>query len=242
MRPILKSLLLLFAGAIYVVGGLRAAPPAESPIPLEKGNRWTYQGKIETTLVNSLAGSPPVFATNICWVMEVMDSMKSPDAQAAVVRGYPDELAWYEPGRAPGYCILLNFSNRIYQLTASDEKQAGSMLQAVIREPGKFSAQAQDFNELFQLPLTEGKRWGGNLQREDGWYCWRVEKATPVKLQIKGYSKKTAPIVYTLAYRTNPEHELLEIVSGLGITHFIYAHHGTVSTVDVRLVSFKHRR
>jgi hypothetical protein len=240
MRACLKSFLCLFAAvAICTAGGLKAAPPVPSPIPLEKGNRWTYEGKIETTLSGTFAASPATYATNICWVMEIIDSTKTADAQAAIVSGLPDELPWHEPTQVPRFCVLLNFSNHVYQFKAKNEADARSMLQDVISQPGKFSRQAQDFNELFQLPLAKDSRWGGDLQREDGWYSWRVEKAQPAKLQVEGNSGNPTVLVYTLAYRTNPEHLLMDIAPGLGITRFIYEHHGTVAEVDVRLVSFK---
>ena len=38
------------------------------------------------------------------------------------------------------------------------------------------------------------------------------------------------------AMRTNPEHEIVTFVPGVGITAYVYAHHGTVSEVNVRLV------
>jgi hypothetical protein len=240
MRASLKSFLSLLAtGALCMAGGLMAAPPVSSPIPLEKGNRWTYEGRIETTLSGNLAASPSTYITNLCWIMEIIDSTKTPNAQAAVVSGFPDELPWYEPAQVPGFCVLLSFSNHVYQFKAKNEKEARSILRDVINQPGKFSAQSEDFNELFQLPLAEGRRWGGDLQREDGWYCRRVEKARSAKLQIEGCSENTALTVYTLAYRTNPAHELLDIAPGLGITRYVFVHHGTVATVDVRLVSFK---
>src|SRR5258707_1125022 len=34
-------------------------------------------------------------------------------------------------------------------------------------------------------------------------------------------------------------HWVMEIVEGLGLTHYFYVHHGTVSSADVQLVSFK---
>jgi hypothetical protein len=241
MQYILKSgFCLLVSGLVCLSSGLMAAPPVPNLIPLEMGNQWTYEGKIETTLASTLSGSPDTYTTNICWVMEIVDSMKRTNAQAAVICGFPDELPWYEPGHVPGYCVLLNYSNRVYQFKAETKKGAQLIMQEAISQPGKFSRQAQDFNELFQLPLAKDNRWGGDLQREDGWYCWRVEKAQPAKLQVKGYSGNPTVIVYTLAYRTNPEHLLLDIAPGLGITRFIYQHHGTIATVDVHLVSFMH--
>jgi hypothetical protein len=232
----ISYLALLTAGAICPGTGLNAAPPVLSPIPLEKGNRWIFEGKIETTLT----GSSKVYTTNICWAMEVVDSNKSTNVQAAIVRGFPDELPWFEPGHVPGYCVLLNFSNRVYQLKMPDEKEATETLKNIMIEPGKFSTQAQDYNELYALPLAKGKRWGGDTKREDGWYCWRVEKVKQETLHIEGESSNQTTTTYALAYRCNPEHELVDIVPGLGITRFVYMHHGTVASVDVRLVSFEH--
>ena len=236
MWLISKSPLFIFtAVVICLAGGSIKAAIIACPIPLETGNRWTYEGKIETTLV----GSSTVFTTNICWVMEVVDSMKSTNAEAAVVHGFLNELPWYEPGQAPGFCVLLNVSNRVYKFEAQNEKEARSILQDVMNQSGKFSAEMEDFNELLVLPLAKGSRWGSDTEREDGRYCWCVEKAQSSKLRIKGYSGNTLPLVYTLAYRTNPEDVLLEIAAGLGITRCVYVHHGTVASVDVRLVSFK---
>ena len=237
MLSISKSgFFLLAAGAVCIAGGLVAAPPVSSPIPLEKGNRWTYEGKIET----ALSGSSTVYSTNISWVMEVIDSIKSTNAQAAVVRGFPDELPWYEPAQVPGFCVLLNFSNHVYQIKAPNEKQARSILQDVINEPGKFSAKAQDFNELLALPLAKDKRWGGDAKREDGYYCWRIEEVRRETLHIEGISSNQTVTTYRLAYRSLPDHQLVDVVPGLGITRYAFAHHGTIASVDVHLVSFKH--
>ena len=236
IQAILISRVFAFSvGVICTTGVVMAMPPVPSPIPLEKGTRWIYEGEIKT----ALAGSSTVYSTNITWVMEIIDSSKSTNALAAVVSGFPDELPWYEPGQTPGFCVLLNFRNRVYQFKAKDEKEAQSILQQVINQPGKFSAAAEGFNELLALPLAKDSRWGGDTNREDGWYCWRVEKAQTAKLQIKGCSEGTAFKVYTLAYRTNPDHQILDVATGLGISRYVFVHHGTVAEVDVHLVSFK---
>jgi hypothetical protein len=230
------SFALLAVGVICMAGRLTAAPPVASPIPLETGSRWTYEGKIET----ALSGSATTLVTNISWVMEIIDSKKNSTAQAAIVRGFPDELPWYEPAQVPGFCVLLNFSNHVYQFKSPDEKQARSILQDALNEPGKFSARAHDDDELFTLPLARDKRWGGDTKREDGYYCWRVEEEKQDTLHIEGVASNQTATVFTLAYRSLPDHQLAEVVPGLGITRYVYVHHGTVATVDVHLVSFKH--
>jgi hypothetical protein len=238
MQRNIKNISLVAMAVTCPVCALLAAPPIPCPIPLEKGTRWTYEGKVETTLL----GSAKVYSTNISWVMEVVDSMENTNARAAVISGTPDELAWYEPGQVPGYSVLLNFSNHVYRFPAKTLQQASSLMLEMANEPGKFFPKAEDVDDWFALPLAKDKRWGGDLQREDGWYCWRVEDEHLSKLRIKGCADKHAFPIYTLAYRTNPDHQVLDIAPGLGITRFIYVHHGTVASADVRLVAFKHPR
>jgi hypothetical protein len=226
-------------GMVCLTGGLLAAP-VSSPIPLEKGCRWTYAGEIEMTVSKPavVAFREQVCVTNINWTMEVIDCVQHANAEAAVVCGYPDELAWYQTGQNPAYSVLLTFSNRVFRIKAHDEKQAKFILHEAIAAPDKISARTDDIDEIFALPLAEDKRWGGDIERKDGWYCWHVEGKTSTKLQIKGYSDDRAITVYTVAYRTNPDHEILDVAPGLGITRYAYEHHGTVASANVHLVSF----
>ena len=230
---------MVFLFAIFVACAadtLLAVQLLPCPIPLEKGTRWTYEGKVETAFSNS----PNIYSTNLCWTMEVIDSRKSTNAEAAVVRGFVDELPWYEPAQVPGFCVLLCFSNRVYQYKVPGERQATLIMQEFILDPGKFSAKAQDFNEFFSLPLARDKRWGGDTKREDGCYCWRVEEVKQEALSIQGVASNSIATVYEMAYRSLPDHQLVNVVPGLGITRYVFAHHGTIATVNVRLVSFQH--
>jgi hypothetical protein len=43
---------------------------------------------------------------------------------------------------------------------------------------------------------------------------------------------------WEIAYRTNPDHQLLRLVPGLGIRGFTYEHHGTVASATARLVRY----
>jgi hypothetical protein len=228
-----KNWIFPVVGLICLAGGLMAAP-VSSPIPLETGNRWTYEGKIETTLSGT-----NIYTTNIYWGMEVIDAGKNTHAQAAVVRGFLDELPWYEPGRVPGFCVLLSYQNHVYQFKAPDEKRATAIMQDVLSHPDKCLLKTNDIDELLALPLAINKCWGGDNKREDGYYCWKIEEEKRETLHLKGMASSQTNTVYRLAYRTLPDHVLMDIVSGLGITRYLYVHHGTVATVDVRLVSFQ---
>ncbi len=228
----------IFPLTVFVFGwGLANASAALSPfacpIPLEKGARWTYEGQVEWTL----AGSATVKSRNIRWVTEVVDTVVGTNTQAAIIRGFPDELAWYEPEQLPGFCVVFSVSNCVYHIRAESEKQARDFARDVVDHPGQLSSSAM---ELLILPLAEGEKWGGDTNRDNNFYCWHVEQKRMEKLSVKGFSPTQSNDVFTVAFRTLPDHQLMDIAPGLGITRYVYAHHGTVASADIHLLSFKH--
>ena len=94
---------------------------------------------------------------------------------------------------------------------------------------------------LIDAPLEEGKVYGGelgNLAR--GRYCWLVEgerEFSPKRFPAAG--KLVNPRDFTLAYRTSPDHKIIDFVPGLGIVGFQYVHHGTLSETDLGLIEFE---
>lgn len=46
---------------------------------------------------------------------------------------------------------------------------------------------------------------------------------------------KSASKGWELVYRSAPDHAIVRIVPGVGITSYVYEHHGTVASVDVHL-------
>jgi hypothetical protein len=148
----------------------------------------------------------------------------------------PNELAWAEPSWTPHYSVLLYTSNRVYQFSAKTENHAKRFARKLVRSPSKLTGTAA---ELLSLPLTLHARWSGDLGREDGWYCWHVERCEQSSLSIRGFNSDERKSVYTIGYRTCPEHEIMEVVPDVGIIRYLYDHHGTVASTDVRLVSFR---
>ncbi|MFZ4775826.1 MAG: hypothetical protein ACOYM3_10700 [Terrimicrobiaceae bacterium] len=43
----------------------------------------------------------------------------------------------------------------------------------------------------------------------------------------------------SIAYRTTPDHQILDFVPGIGIVGFHYVHHGTLSETDLGLIGFR---
>ncbi len=219
----------LICGAVTAI-----ASPVETPLPLEKGMRWVYEGKVEWTVMNSTT----VLSTNIHWVMEVVDVIENGAVRASLVRGLPDELAWYEPSRMPDFAVLVSITNHVYRVPANNEQDGKYLARRLVNEPHELPSSGE---EWLAFPLEKGKRWGEGTDREDNNYCWYVEGKQVKNLRVKGYPANHPAAVWRLIYRTNPYHQIVDIVAGLGITRYVYTHHGTVASADVRLVSFERR-
>jgi len=70
----------------------------------------------------------------------------------------------------------------------------------------------------FTWPLTPGQRI---CEEPDSRYCWEVAVE-------KGR--------YDLTYRTNPDDQTFELTPGIGLTRYIYHHHGSRLDIDAKLV------
>ena len=187
------------------------------PFPLEKGTKWVYEGKVEWTA----PGSAKVRTANIRWVSEVHASFTGTNVRAAVVSGFPDELAWYEPGQTPGFCVPLIVKDRVYRFETDGKNQATRLARRLAENP---LALAGGGEKILQWPLTVGRKWGQDPVREDTWYCWCVEQVETRALSIKGLTGSPPLKIYQLAYRTCPDHQLVDVAPGLGVVRFVYAH------------------
>lgn len=94
---------------------------------------------------------------------------------------------------------------------------------------------------MLDCPLVQGKVFGGDfLNRVRGTrYCWFVENERP--FDTKPFPNATAlkhPHEFSCVFRTSPDHSIMNFVPGLGITGYLYKHHGTLSETDLKLVEF----
>jgi hypothetical protein len=156
-----------------------------------------------------------------------------------VVRGWIQELAWYEPGKTPGYSLLLARGHRLYHQAAQDSASALLSLQRAI-EPG--AALPQDWDLIVDSTLAVGHSYGQMAERgnrPDNLYAWYLESSETVRPPPGWVLSSPTVLQWRLAYRTMPDHQLLDIVPGLGITHYVYGHHGTVADAEVKLISVR---
>jgi hypothetical protein len=60
------------------------------------------------------------------------------------------------------------------------------------------------------------------------------EQALP---DVQGIDPTQTHAVYQLTYRTGPDEQTMDFIPGIGLTTFIYVHHGTISEAHLKLVA-----
>ncbi len=211
----------------------QAAKEFDRVFPLTKGTYWIYRGPVES------GGSNGSISKIISWKMEVTHVIARQDIKAAVVKGFPDDLWWYNENTQPrDYLIVQLFPARFYLLNQTEVKKAfdalrddKNILQGLVREP-----------ELFlDFPLIQGKRFGETelITRTDEFYSWVVSAERQSKLEgIKGVSATQNWTIYTISQYSIGSHTEFDFVSGVGIIRYLGHHNGTVSDFDMKLIEF----
>jgi hypothetical protein len=238
------------AWASYLPGATAAQTSA---FPLERGTRWAYEGtvacatvqgdpvaKAGTQRTNTLGGvwtalkpDGSVYRATVRWVMEVVEYFETNGVRAAVVRGHPADLAWADFGKEPGWCVLAETRNKLVRIEARSQRGARRLARRATSSRGASLGEPD-----LELPLAVGRRWGGDTQRSDGFYCWNVESRSSADLASVGGPASGKTEVFTVAYRTLPDHTLVEFAPGVGVVRYAYEHHGTVASVELRLSRF----
>ena len=228
-RDILIVLLLSFWPAVIAAQGSADSFFRKDFFPMEKGTYWIYQGTVKW----QGGDDSNTKSKNVLVKMEVIDYFHKGEISAALIKGHPADLAWYDPQKKPGDYLIVRNGDRFYFL------QDASALDGYhnLINSGEPPSEQHLF---FVLPLKHGGHFCAADQPESphGFYCWAVDRIRPVYLWgIEGiHSRKSTE--YQLSYRTVPDQEISYLASGIGITRWVYGHHGTVSDVDVRLVRF----
>jgi len=198
--------------------------------PLKRGAYWIYQGNIRWTKINS----SEVGEEEITWKMEVKRVVQQNNIVGYEMLGAPWDLAWYEEGKKPSSYGIIQTGGRFYRtptetitrLMSEDDTLAGLVSE----------------NELFlDIPLIQGKKFCDtwSIARSDNWYCWVVSQENQsTMMKIKGVDPSKMLVEYRVVNQTMPDHSIFSFIPGVGISHYTYAHHGTVSEVDVQLIEY----
>ena len=235
-----RPLFLLVCVTALLLGSFLKAEQEADYFPLTKGNYWIYQGETKF-LVNNPVSKQNEPKTEVLTIkMEVVDTAEGGNYFAALIKGMPSDLAWYEPGKPRGdYLILRVGSATYYKYTGERALKAWQALQENDLE--KLETPEMYRESLIDAPLMVGKVYDGDfLNRVRGTrYCMDVESVAP--FDTKPYPNASGlknPVVFLCAYRTSPDHSIISFVPGLGITGYVYKHHGTLAETDLKLIEF----
>lgn len=172
----------------------------------------------------------------LTWKMEVVATLERPNVFAALIKGGPWDLAWYEPGKARGDYVILRVGKfRYYQYSGERALELWSKLKE--SDPRFIPSSIEDGELILDFPLADGKVFGGDFS---GFlrsrYCWVVEGESGKT--FPGAEKFPGSVQYTLTYRTSPDHQFLGFATGVGIVSYAYGHHGTLSETELQLIEF----
>ena len=239
----LRRVGMVFAGLGILLARYSAeAAPEPDYIPLAKGNFWIYAGDVSWVERNSQTQKNQVHHQHLTWRSEIVDIVQEPTCTLALFRGFPTQLVWYHSQLQPSAYLVARIGTDYY----STQNGAPTDLFQKVRDAGpNWQKYRDDFDKLemlFSSPLASGKCFGGTPSNYiTGRYCYVVDGASPADLsQIEGAPKLDHPILYGIHYTSAPDLEEMDVVPGIGITHYGYHHNGTTMEVDVHLVQFGH--
>src|SRR5262249_24082138 len=144
-------------------------------------------------------------------------------------------LAWYLPEDKLGMKSLwVVYQNRFYILGADDDllrrfhDSNDSLISIVVEEEPVLQFPLRSNQCTTELQPIEAR------DRDDLMYCWHLGRKRIAKLNATGVPQ--SPVVqWTAWYRTNPDHQMLGFVPGVGIISYDFSHHGSISEAHVKL-------
>jgi hypothetical protein len=214
---------------LTLVLALAGSPLPCPQLPLRAGTSWTYRAQVSWTPAGAAASRD----TTITWTTLVLSVRSRDSVRVAVVQDWPTALAWWEPGHPPDTSLVACFANHVYHVSRSGGTLSG-LADSLLASLGQLSP-----DDLFlELPLRTGDLYGRDPgDRPDTFYAWYVESSAPVNSLLTGLGAPAGDSLYTLIYRTMPDHQILDFVPGVGVARYVYSHHGTVAAASAVLVT-----
>ena len=209
-------------------------PRLVSPLfPLAKGNYWIYRGETRWTAPYQ----PGVQAQHMTWKMEVVELIERQKFRAAVIKGHPQDLIWYEPGRTRGdYLLICQDDDKLFLVGQDRFDQVLSRL----RDEADALAGLLSDQELFLqrsggIPRKDDQATEGPAARPSSWQVQKISAERSPSLPLDPYASRSG---YRLLQKTLPDQVTMDVIPGLGITRYLYRHHGTVFETRMELVEF----
>jgi hypothetical protein len=210
----------------------RANEESAEPFPMSAGTYWVYGGIVRwTTRANKSS------ETKVEWKTQVRQTLEHGRYAAAVINGFPSQLNWSTGKQQPEDSLLIRSpSDKFYWISPEQTKSALGRFE---NQQDSLQSLLQDDDLFLQLPLTKGKKFCDpeEMNRDDDMYCWMVESAERVSLNVAGVSRADC-LSYKIRYVTNPDDIEYEFVPGIGLTSYAYHHHGTIADTELALLEF----
>lgn len=211
-----------------ILAAALALGPECPDLPLTAGTTWTYQARVSWTV----AGSPRIGDTTLTWTTRILTTIRRDSSVVAAVENWPSNLRWWEPSQPPDTTLLVCYEDRIYHIGRSRNEGRSAVADAA---GGALSLTSD--NLILALPLHLRQLYGqGPVDRTDTFYGWYVEDATPMPKALVRLGASSTDSLYTIAYRTVPDHQIVQFAPHLGVTRYSYSHHGTVAGASAILV------
>ena len=184
----LRVLFLAMAG--FYSHGFAETPP---DFPLEKGNYWVYRGEVKFLVPKNEeekqnGGFSEPKNEVVTWKMEVIDTLeRNEDVFAALIKGGPWDLAWYQSGKERGDYMILRVGKYLYYLYSGEEAlELWEKLQA--SDSGRLPDLGNQ-EAFLDFPLATGKVFGcigeDYINRlSSGRHCW---------LRVAGHFSRVFP-------------------------------------------------
>ena len=198
--------------------------------PLKQNAYWVYKGTVKWTKIDSAN----IEEGEITWKMEVKRVFQRNTIAGYEMSGAPWDLAWYEAGKEPSKYGIIQAGGKFYRVpfdTVIRLLNEGDNLFGLVDEKDIF----------LDVPLVGGKKFcdAVSMTRPDNMYCWEVGDGMLFDAKdVKGVDASRELWEYQIVNQTLPDVSIMYFVPGIGISHYMYRHNGTVSDVDVRLVEY----
>jgi hypothetical protein len=164
--------------------------------------------------------------------MTIVAARDAGRVRIALVRGFVNQLASYDPSTRPRLSLLACRGSQLFGLELASDSAAQH---TYAHWSDSLLQQAQP---LLDLPLHDGQLFGQDPPRADGLYGWAVAAVRPEGLvTLPASCGQNAGRRFELSYRSLPDHAFIEWQLGVGITRYTYGHHGTPAAADVVLTA-----
>ena len=203
--------------------------------PLKKGMVWTYKGHVQVTdAVNK----------DITWRQEITEVVTYKNVTAAVLKGHPRDLWFYEEGRKPGRYLWVCVNNKkLYELEGD---RVDSVLK-LIRAKSDITKELTGDDLIVDLPLNLQNCFGSQNLTQAPLFCWKVDQVSfadlkKVKLPSLLATELRRAYSYSMIYRANTDHTVVHFVRGLGFVDYAGSHHGTLCDFELHLQELSYPR